>query len=131
MPKVASVYPDDDNKLVITVGKENQVKKGDKYLVYELGDHVYDPDTKADLGQLEIIKGIGKVIHVQDKMSVIESIKVKKANEKRIVYSKPPYSGIFTGLISHFATEEVIKEGEDEILPFDAPKVGDLAKYIP
>ncbi len=128
--KVAKLM-DDDIQLVINGGKKDGVKINDKFMVYELGENVIDPDTKEDLGRLEIVKGIGKVTHVQDMISTIRSVKVKKAAEKRIVYQRNPYSNSLVDLFGRFKNEEIIKEGDDVILPFISPKVGDLVKYLP
>ena len=42
-------------------------------LVYGEGGEIFDPDTKKPLGKLEIVKGTGRVVHVQPKMCTIRT----------------------------------------------------------
>ena len=113
---------DDGLRLVINKGIEDKVYTGQTYLVFELGEELFDPDTTESLGELEIVKGKGKVIHVQDRISTIETIE----REKRIYKSTPSAMvRAFTPLggSSESTTEEILK-------PFLNPKVGDYAKFV-
>ena len=70
--KVVSLI--DKYKVVINAGSNQGVKIGQRYLLYTLSNEdITDPDTNESLGFLEIVKGTGKVIHVQEKMCTIES----------------------------------------------------------
>ncbi len=109
----------DPYTLVISKGSNDNVKVGEICLVYELDkEELIDPDTKEKLGVLEIVKGFGKVIHVQDRLSTIESNEFEK---KRIV-QKP---------ISSFQNWEGEKESfESKPVPFKNPKINDLVKKV-
>src|SRR2546425_11935612 len=63
--------------IVISVGGKHGVKKGDRFIVYELGEMIKDTDGK-DLEQLELVKGQVQITNVQDSISVGESFKVEK-----------------------------------------------------
>lgn len=113
--KVAQVI--DEYTIVINKGSKNKISKGDTFLIYRLGEEILDPDTKETLGTLEIVVGTGKVEHVQDSIATLTSCKCKKTRSKTI-RKLPLYMG----------TEEIVED--PEILPFDNPRVGDLAKRI-
>lgn len=63
----------DREKLVMNRGSKDGVRIGQRYLVYNLGDEIIDPETNQSLGVLEIVKGTGKVVHLQEMMATIES----------------------------------------------------------
>lgn len=134
--RVAQCLPDIEmescKKVVINAGRKDGIKLGDKFMIYSLGDEICDPITKKNLGVLEIVKGQGKAIHVQENITTIESIKVKKAGTKRIVYdrSSEPYGSNFLTSLMRTTKEEFVKDGEDEILPFENVKEGDYVKFI-
>ncbi|MAF31588.1 MAG: hypothetical protein CMF60_05230 [Magnetococcales bacterium] len=70
--KVAKVI--DENRVVINKGSKDGVSRNQLFLVYELGDEIFDPDTKESLGKLENVKGTGRVISIQPKISVLEAV---------------------------------------------------------
>jgi len=116
----------DNYKVVINRGASHGICPEQRFLIYSLSEEeITDPESGESLGRLEIVKGIGKVIHVQEKMSIIESDK-KKLTRRKIIKKPAP---IFRS-ISLFAPEiEEIIEPE-EIEPFENVKVGDKAKPI-
>ena len=102
-------------QLVINRGSIHDVKLGQRMLIYRKGDQeIKDPESGESLGYLELVKGTGQVIHVQEKICTIESD--KKKSPRRII--KNAWG---------FPQEDII---EGEALPFDQPEVGDLVKPI-
>jgi hypothetical protein len=94
----------DDYKLVIDRGRRDGVRIGQRFLIYSLSpEEVHHPVTGASLGHLEIVKGIGMVSEVQDKVATISSL------------PKVVWKGL-----------EPVEVAE----PFDAPEVGDKARPI-
>ena len=72
VPAVAALLSSD--RVVLNIGSENSVRLDQRWLIYELSDFdVTDPTTGESLGQVEIPKGTGKIVGVQDRMSVLES----------------------------------------------------------
>lgn len=69
--KVAAIL--DQYTLVLNIGSENGVKKGLKFVIYELGDSIKDPETETELGSLEIVKGFAEVVNVQEKLCTVRS----------------------------------------------------------
>ena len=64
----------DPCKVVMNRGVLHGVKEGQRFLVYKLSEEVIvDPASGESLGYLEIVKGRGRVSHVQEKMSIVES----------------------------------------------------------
>lgn len=116
----------DEYKVVVNKGSDDGIKEGYKFLIYSLGDKIFDPDTKESLGILELVKGYGEATHVQNRMTTIESCKViKKPSTKKIVKSNSPFTSIVGG------TETITYDENTVLEPFESPEVGDLAKYIP
>ncbi|MBO5039025.1 MAG: hypothetical protein J6C85_06205 [Alphaproteobacteria bacterium] len=98
-------------KVVINKGENDGIKTGEHFLLYKEDEELFDPDTNESLGKLEIVRGVGKVIHLQPKMATIESVNKKSIRTNRGI--------MFGGTI---ITEEDI--------PFDKVQIGDLAKPI-
>ena len=59
-----------DYKIVINKGSDDGVTKESRFLVYRLGNELFDPDTNESLGQLELVCGEGKPEHIQEKMQI-------------------------------------------------------------
>lgn len=113
----------DEYKVVINRGALHNIKPGQRFLIYRLEDEeIKDPVTGESLGYLEIVKGTGKVTHIQERMSTIETDR-REILEKRIIRRKP------SALFFSGQEEEIITPSGD-IMPFENPKVGDKAKPI-
>ncbi|PIC72515.1 hypothetical protein [Sporosarcina sp. P17b] len=118
MIKVAQIMDDEYNSVVINKGSEHGIRIDQTFLLYEIGEEIFDPDTKESLGKVEIVKGTGKVTHVQDKISTVTSDEYYYEVEKAAL---SPFSSAF----------ERPKEKKVKIRkPFKNPKVGDIAKRI-
>jgi len=106
-----------NTRLAINRGSENGIRANQKVLVYCLSDEeIKDPETGESLGYLEIYKGTGKVIHIQDKMSIIESDRHRTKTTKGSVYS--------------FLDREEKVYDDSDLLDFEDPKIGDMVKPI-
>ena len=111
-------------KLVINKGMLDGIKVGQRFLIYSLSEEeVKDPLTGKSLGYLEIVKGRGKVVHLQDRMSTIESDETE-AGERKIIRRNQ-------GSIMFGPTEvEEIVTPSGRLVPFVDARVGDRAKPI-
>ena len=113
---------DDGMKLVINAGAGAGIEPGQRYLVYALSDYeIMDPDTGKSLGFLELVRGTGKVTHVQESMSTIESDVYERAPETKIVRKRSQFS------LSPTIEEETVSRIH---VPFENPEVGDFVKRI-
>ena len=108
--KVVSVSPDSFS-VVINKGDRDGVKKGMRFLIYKLGEELFDPDTCESLGRLEVICGEGRVTHVQEKMSTIMSSEIEVKHCKRI--QRPVNSFIFSQFQEIDEPEEIKKPFND------------------
>lgn len=130
--KVAKVI--NDYELVINVGSNKGLIEGSRFIVYSLGKEIFDPDTNESLGKLEIIKGTGKVTHVQEKMATIKSTEMQKPTTRIITKETPTYDPFradrfYWGMAR---SEKITTEEETPTLkPFNDPQVGDFVKYVP
>lgn len=117
----------DPYRIVINRGSEHGIAENQKFMLYAVDeDELRDPDTGESLGQLEIVKGIGKATHVQSKMTTIESSKRETSGSKKIVKTT---GGGFTSMLGQHIHEEIINP-EDRSVPFNEPEVGDLIKPV-
>lgn len=76
--QVAKIIETD--KIVINKGINDGIEDGMRFLVYEKGDEIIDPVSKKSLGYLENPKGTFKVIHLQEKMTILLS-ELKRPNK--------------------------------------------------
>ena len=60
--------------LIANVGLAAGAQAGDQFLVFALGEEIFDPETGVSLGRLEQVKGIFVVGHAQDKLSQLTRI---------------------------------------------------------
>ncbi len=67
-----------DKELLVNYGSDNGASVGDTVRIFSVGEVVIDPDTKASLGTLDIIKGELEISTVYEKFSICK--KFKKGN---------------------------------------------------
>lgn len=118
----------DDYRVVINKGAKGGVVDNTRFLIYKLDEELFDPETKESLGQLEIVKGTGSAVHIQERMATIESDKYVRSKDKRTIIKKRG-GGALIGLRLP-STEEVIEPGDRVQEPFENPELGDIAKLI-
>lgn len=119
----------DEYTVVINKGSDHNVSKEDQFLVYYIDpEELTDPETGESLGNLEVVRGTGSVIHVQPKLSTIKSN--RSIRRGRII--RRTKSNLSLGLLSQLASpeRETVEEPENEAIPFDDPTVGDKVKPI-
>lgn len=123
-PAIVSAILDSGEKVVINKGERDGVKLGQRFLVYSDGQEIFDPISKESLGVLEIVKGTGRVSHLQEKMATIESD--LKGQSERVIRKKgnSAISNAFG-----FGEEEIITPSTEK-LPFENPLVGDKVKPL-
>lgn len=122
--KVAKVI--DQYKLVINKGKIDGIRESQRMLVYCLDDdEIKDPDTGKSLGFLELVRGKGKIIFVQDEFSILESDEIY---QKSIFPARQKFEERISSLTKFAVTSDLLREGT--LKPFDKPQVGDLVKPI-
>lgn len=126
--KVAKII--DEYTVVINRGRHQGIKEGQRFLIYSIGEEIIDPDTKQSLGQLEIVKGTGKVAHLQDSMSQVSSdMKAPPLRSiKRVKSHESRYDAF--AFKDFFQPSEIEEQLPAEKIAFDKVKIGDLARPI-
>lgn len=95
-------------EVVINLGAQNGLRQGQEVLIYAIGEELFDPETKESLGQLELVKGRGRVTHLQPRLATVENTETYKREQ----------FGMF-GRGAELATA-----------PFRNPSVGDLVRIL-
>ena len=111
----------DEYNIVINKGTADGITSNARFLVYRLGEELFDPDTNESLGVLEIVCGEGKPEHIQDHMATLHTSKIFVRKTKTI--RKSPYGGLFG------ETEETY-DPETTDIPFENVGTDCLIKQI-
>ena len=117
----------DDIQVVIDKGSCDGVELGQRFLIYGIDpEPIIHPITGENLGSLEIVRGTGKVVHVQEGLATNESDKFSTPKKKvSTIINHSPFTDKFG---TKERSEEIIEDSEQ--LPFEYPAVGDFAKRI-
>ncbi|MGB3479861.1 MAG: FlgT C-terminal domain-containing protein [bacterium] len=111
-----------DSEIIINLGSKDGVKEGDRFLIYQLGEEIKDPDTDKMLDTLEIVKGRVKIVHVQPNISTCITDEYEHKT-KKIIRGNP-----LAGVLFGYYTEE--HELEEIKKPLIDVKVKDLVRKI-
>lgn len=125
--KVAHIV--DDYTLIINKGSENGINLGQRFLVFIIGEEIVDPESKESLGNLEIVKGTGKITHLQPKMATLSSdMQSPPGRSIRKISNQNSRSFDIITMLS--GDTEVEEQLPPKPIAFKSPKVGDLVKKI-
>ena len=113
----------DEYKIVINKGSVDGVSESNRFLVYRLGEELYDPDTLESLGVLELVCGEGKPEHIQERITTLRTSKIEIKKTKTI--KKPGTYGYYLGA----STEETYDPETIEI-PFENVGIDCLVRQI-
>jgi hypothetical protein len=123
-------------EIVINAGKE-KIEEFDKFLVYSLDEELFDPDTKESLGQLETVKGTVGPLHIQEKLTTLQSneFEIVKGEVKEIIRSNTNSKSTSLGLAlmgfnDRNKTSEIITPVKKEKKKLNNVKIGDFVKQI-
>lgn len=115
----------DEFRVVINKGSDDGLKQGDKYLVYGLGEDIIDPVTYESLGQLEIVRGRAKVVHLQARIATLESIETYTTPGKKRLVKRDGLNALMG-----YGNEEITEGSETHQDELKSPTLGDLARPI-
>ncbi|WP_292372506.1 hypothetical protein [Methanosarcina sp. UBA411] len=72
--KIADVFIiDNQHSIVLNKGSEDGIKENMRFMIYEKGKQILDPDSKVSLGFFEYAKGKVKITQVSQKYSIAKS----------------------------------------------------------
>lgn len=111
----------DIGAVVINKGFADGVTLNNRFLIYRLGEEIFDPDTGESLGKLELVCGEGKPIHIQEHLTTLSSAKYE-TQKKKIVVKRNTL--IFGGDVEETYDPETIQ------IPFENVEVGTLVRQI-
>lgn len=120
-------------KVILNCGKSQGIKLNDEFLIYGLTQPLKDPDSGEDLGEGQIVRGKGMVVHLQDKLCTVESNIYKRSSDKKIirtVQSANPFTYNILGAVTIPTTTEEVQPGQTYIESFDGLQIGDFAEKI-
>lgn len=69
--KVIKIFS--ETSLLVNLGKNDGVKRGDRFAVIERGGEEKDPDSGESLGELELVKAELIAVDVQERMSILQT----------------------------------------------------------
>ena len=69
--KVARII--DESTVILSVGQQDGVTSGMRFVIYEEGEEILDPDTGDSLGAWEVVKGEVVAKHVQERIAVAQA----------------------------------------------------------
>ncbi len=118
LAKVVKVI--DQHRCVINKGSDDGVSLDDRFIVYNLGEVIFDPESGDELGTLEIVRGRAEVIHVQPRLATLETYEREILSERRIIH-RP--SRVSFG-------NEIEEVNQSERAQFNGLKAGDFARPI-
>ena len=121
--KVAAVL--DPSTVVLNRGSERGVRLGQRFLIYTVGGEIVDPDTGEPLGHLEVVRGTGRVVHLQERICTVSSDMKRPAGRTIRKSVSSPLTLWNLGLGG-----DVEEQLPPENVPFDAVDVGHLAKPV-
>jgi hypothetical protein len=114
-------------RVVLAAGSEAGVREGMEFIIYDLSDPIYDPETKESLGQLELHKGRVKVIHVQNKLATATTLR-RKVYRPGLVPVIPPPSFLEGGWFEEYEQLQIDKAAATAVKVDLTVKVGDLVR---
>jgi hypothetical protein len=116
--------------VALSAGAIDGVKEGMVFVIYSLGDSIFDPITGEPLGELELVKGRVKVVNVQERVCQATTL------SRSVTETVDPMRHILPDL--GFQKREVTRTVYDE-LKVDNPqpltidltvRVGDFARSV-
>lgn len=120
----------DQENVVINVGANGDIKRGDRFIIYGVGKEIIDPDSNESLGHLELVRGEGIVVHVQEKMCIVRSDEYTSEPPVTEVRTYPNPIGMLTYAGRTTEEKKVIKSGKKSRIEFRDVENGDFARII-
>ena len=112
----------DDDRWVLNTGLEAGVKGDDRFVVFELGEEIADPETGESLGALELVKGHLRVVHVQSRMATAQIESKEKA-------AAPKQPQVLSAILARTATGAPSKPEGGRPSSVE-PQVGDRVRRV-
>lgn len=109
------------SKIAINLGLKDGVEVGMKFIIYEEGEMICDPETRESLEPLELVKGKVEIINVQEKISIGESFEIISTTIDAIYSMREKYT---TRIKTILTDEEIVEPKPGPIM------IGDLVRSV-
>lgn len=126
LPRVVHLVDSGGFEVAISGGTRDGLKLGQRFLVFAYGPEATDPGSGENLGRIELVRGRGEVVHLQDNMAIIRPVEKRPERARKRVIRETTPLGLALGR-GHIVEEDL---SDEEPLPFRQIAVGDLAKPI-
>lgn len=118
--KVAEII--DEHTVVINRGYGQGVEEDMRFVIYEQGDEIKDPDTKKSLGRFEYVKAKVRVTNVSEKFSTATTCEAD---------TPPVFRGLGGLLGQQCRVLPLDKEMKEKMPNYNTTvKIGDLVRQI-
>jgi hypothetical protein len=61
----------DDDRWIVNLGTAQGVDFDDRFVIFEPGESITDPETGEDLGTLELVRTRASAAHVQERLTIL------------------------------------------------------------
>jgi hypothetical protein len=125
--KVARIIS--DTEVILAASSDNGVQEGTEFVIFALGDPIFDPETGEPLGELELVKGRVVVTHVMGKMSMaqVKPRQVTRRIPTMFEAMRPPIGGHD---VTETVTDRLQVEGATAVQVDPTVRVGDKARSV-
>lgn len=115
--------------VALSAGAIDGVKEGMVFVIYSLGDPIFDPVTGESLGELELVKGRVKVSNVQEK--VCQATTLSRTITETVNPMRSPLTELFQDRQVTRTIYDELKVENPQPLTIDLTvRVGDFARSI-
>ena len=84
----------DEYRVVINKGSRDGVAANTSFVIFSVSaEEINDPETGENLGQLELVKGYVNAIHIQDRVTICTSVKMKGKEDNKTETTTQTLSG--------------------------------------
>ncbi len=121
------VHKISDESIVINMGSNDGIMVGNRFFIYGLGDEIHDGDVYLE--KLELAKGIGVAIHVQSKITTLDSdTYIEEGTTTEVIKPESPFSRLSYLGVGY--SEKRIIHPKKIKQKFDKVNVGDFARLL-
>jgi hypothetical protein len=117
-------------RFVLAAGSEQGVRERMEFIIYELSDPIFDPETQEPLGRLELHKGRITVIHVQEKLSTATTL-LRKFYQRGLLENPVIAASLFKGgWVEDYEELPIDKSTATAVKADLTVKIGDLVRSV-
>lgn len=126
--KILSIL--DKYRLVVDISSRDGAKVGDKFIVYSQGEAINDPSSGDLIDYVDNIKAKLKLIHLQEKFSILESAEIETYTEDSPFFASLNQTARLFGPRVRKVLKPLDVEENDKVRKKDDAiiRVGDLVK---